>query len=158
MCYNWMRSPDETIAAAKKALELDAKFPLAYAELATAYVQGGHCDQAIAELQKALQRGPQHPRVRGMLGYAYAVAGHKAEAQKVLGELKALAPGRFGFAFPIARIHAALGEKLQAFEWLHKSCDERDSAVIWLKVDPTMDNLRTDPRFAKMLTDMGLRP
>jgi hypothetical protein len=93
-----------------------------------------------------------------MLGYIYARTGKKAQAQMVLGELKGHSQGRFGFALPIARIHAALGEKDQAFEWLRKSCDERDPFVIWIKVDPTLDSLRSDPRFAQVLRDMGLPP
>jgi hypothetical protein len=109
-------------------------------------------------MQKALERGQQHPIVRGICGYAYAMAGKKAEAHKVLEDLKGLSRGRFKFAFPIARIHAALGEKDEAFEWLRKSCDERDSRVIWIKVDPTLDGLRSDPRFAQVLKDMGLPP
>jgi serine/threonine protein kinase/Tfp pilus assembly protein PilF len=158
MCLNWLRRYDQAIVASQRTLELDPDFPLAYAELALAHVQKGMVEEAIAELNKALNRGHKHPRVRGMLGYACAVAGKRAEAQKVLDELKALAQGRFAFAFPIARIHAALGEKDQAFEWLRKACAERDSGVIWLKVDPTMDNLRSDPQFAKVLKDMGLPP
>jgi hypothetical protein len=42
--------------------------------------------------------------------------------------------------------------------WLQKACDEREGQVIWLKVDPTLDNLRTDPRFTQILKDMGLPP
>ena len=109
-------------------------------------------------MEKALKAGQRHPGVRGMLGYAYAVANKRNESQKVLAELKGLSQGRFGFAFPIARIHAALGEKDQAFEWLRKACEERDTQVIWLKVDPTLDSLRSDPRFAQVLQDMGLPP
>ncbi len=40
--------------------------------------------------------------------------------------------------------------------WLQKACDEREGPVIWLKVDLTLDNLRTDPRFTQILKDMGL--
>jgi hypothetical protein len=36
--------------------------------------------------------------------------------------------------------------------------DERESIVIYLKVDPTMDNLCWDPRFGQILKDMGLPP
>jgi hypothetical protein len=57
-----------------------------------------------------------------------------------------------------ARIHAALGEKDQAFERLLKASEERDLLIIGLKVDPTMDDLRSDPRFAQLLKDMGLPP
>jgi hypothetical protein len=77
----------------------------------------------------------------------------------VLEELKELAAkGRFGGAFGIARIYAALGEKKQAFAWLRRACDERDPLVIWLKVDPTLDNLRKDAEFTQLLKDMGLPP
>jgi hypothetical protein len=61
-------------------------------------------------------------------------------------------------AFPIARIHAALGEKDQAFEWLRQACDERDPRVIWIKVDPTLGTLGLDPRFAQLLRAMRLPP
>src|SRR5205807_1196885 len=50
----------------------------------------------------------------------------------------------------------ALGDRDRAFEWLHKACDERDSHAIWIKVDPTLDNLRSDPRFNDQLRHMGL--
>jgi TolB-like protein/Tfp pilus assembly protein PilF len=157
MCYNWMRQYDQAIAEARKAIELDPNFFPAYGELGRAYAEKGMHSQAIAELQKGLNQGKGHPRIRGLLGYAYAAAGQNAEARKELEELKG--PNRrYGCAFAITRIHAALGEKDQAFEWLRKACDERDSNVIWLKVDRTLDNLRSDPRFTQILKDMGLPP
>jgi hypothetical protein len=74
----------------------------------------------------------------------------------VVQALTAIAPGRFGFALPIARIFAALGEADQAIAWLRKACDQRDPYVIWLNVDHTFDCLRPDPRFTQILHDMGL--
>jgi len=156
MCYNWMRQYDRAIAEARKALELDANFFLAYVELGLAHVGNGMHGKAIVELQEALNRGHKHPRVKGMLGYAYASAGKHAEALKVADELRAMAPEQFGVAFPLAWIYAALGEKDEAFDWLTKALDERDSLISRLKVDPTMDNLRSDQRFARVLKDMGL--
>ena len=158
MCHNWLRQYDRAIPEAQKAIDLDANFQFAYAELATAYVQKGMAKDAIAALEAALKRGQLHPRVQGTLGYAYAMAGERAAAQRVLAEMTRLAPDRFAFALPIARIHSALGDKDRAFEWLQKACDERDSYAIWVKVDPTLDNLRSDPRFAQVLREMGLPP
>ena len=86
------------------------------------------------------------------------MAGRRAEAQKVLEELKDPAKLRFGCPFAIARIHAALSEKDQAFEWLQKACDELDPHVIWIKVDATLDSLRSDPRFDALLREMRLPP
>jgi tetratricopeptide (TPR) repeat protein len=158
MAYNWLRQYDRAIAEAQNAFELDPTFPLAYAELGMAYVQQGRTDEAIARLGRAIDLGQKHPSVRGTLGYAYAVAGKRTEALKVVEELTAVAPGRFGLALPIARILAALGDADQAFEWLRKACDERTPFVIWLKVDPAFDGLRSDPRFTQALRDMGLSP
>jgi tetratricopeptide (TPR) repeat protein len=158
MCYNWMRQYDQAVVEARKALELDPNFPVAYAELGTALVQLGRYEEAVAEMQKALDRGQKHALVSGMRGCAYARAGKKAEAREELENLKGLSKGQFAFALPIARIHAALGEKDQAFEWLRKSCDERDSRAVWIKVDPTLGSLRSDPRFAQLLAEMRLPP
>jgi TolB-like protein/Tfp pilus assembly protein PilF len=158
MCYNWMGRYDRAVVEARKALELDPNFPVAYAELGTALVHLGRYEEAVAEMQKALDRGQKHALVSGMRGCAYAMAGKKAEAREELDNLKGLSKDRFAFALPIARIHAALGEKDQAFEWLRKSCDERDSRAVWIKVDPTLGSLRSDPRFAQLLAEMRLPP
>jgi TolB-like protein/tetratricopeptide (TPR) repeat protein len=155
MCHNWMRRYDQAIAEARRAMELDPNFFLAYRELGLSYAQKGMHAEAIETLEKGLEV-QDHPRLRGLLGYAYVLAGREAEARKVLEALRE--SPRYGSAFAIARIHAALGERDQAFEWLRKACDERDSLVIWLKVDATMDNLRADPRFAGVLKSMGLPP
>ena len=95
-----------------------------------AFVQNGMADKAIAELEQAINQGQKHPSVRGMLGYAYAAAGRTAEALGIVAEIKLIAPGKFGFAFPIARILAAAGETDQAIEWLQMSCDDRDPFAI----------------------------
>ena len=158
-CHNWRREYDEAIAQAQKALELDPNYGSVYRELGLAYAEKAMHEQALQTLRKGLECSKGHPWIKGLLGYAYAKAGQPAEARRVLGELKeSAANGRFGCAFAITRIHAALNEKEQAFEWLRKACDERDTFVVFIKVDPTMDNLRTDPRFAQVLKDMGLPP
>jgi tetratricopeptide (TPR) repeat protein len=158
MVYNWMRQHDRAIVEAENALELDSAFPLAYAELGIAYVRQGRPEEAIARLERAIALGQQHPNVHGALGSALAAAGRRADALEVVERLAALAPGRYGFAPPIARILAALGETERACAWLTKACDERSPFVIWIKVDPTVDPLRSDPRFGQILQDMGLPP
>jgi tetratricopeptide (TPR) repeat protein len=156
MCYNAMGRYDKAIDAAKQAIDLDQYFFLAYGEWGTSLSQENHLDEAIRVLKLAVEHGKGHPRMRGLLGCAYAKTGKKAEARTEIATL--LSEGRFGSALALARIYANLGEKAQAFEWLHKAGDERDSIVFWLKTDPMLANLRSDPRFTKMVTDMGLPP
>jgi hypothetical protein len=61
-------------------------------------------------------------------------------------------------AFAFAQIYAALGDKDQAFQWLEKSYQAHAPEIGQLKVDPTLDNLHTDPRVADLVKRMGLQP
>ena len=53
-------------------------------------------------------------------------------------------------------IYTALGERDQALEWLSKAYEERGEWLVWLKVDPKLDSLRSDPRFKEALKNVGL--
>jgi hypothetical protein len=93
-----------------------------------------------------------------MLGFAYAAAGKTAEAQEIVRELAAASEPQFGAAFALARIHAALGDNDQALESLRRACDERDPTVFQLKIDPSLDSLRADPRFSQLVKQVGFTP
>jgi len=58
--------------------------------------------------------------------------------------------------FDIASVHAGLSQNDQAFEWLQKAYEERHSYLIFLKVEPIWDGLRSDPRFTDLLRRMRL--
>ena len=85
----------------------------------------------------------------GSLGYTYAVAGREAEAQGVLNSLQD-GTREYVPALTFAFIHAGLGQHDAAFEWLDKAYAERFGWLIFLNVDPKLDNLRSDPRFADL--------
>ncbi len=61
-------------------------------------------------------------------------------------------------SYGIGVIHAGLGEDDQAFEWLERAYEERSSRLVYLKVDPPLDNLRPDPRFEDLLRRVRLAP
>jgi tetratricopeptide (TPR) repeat protein len=91
------------------------------------------------------------------LGHAYGRAGERDKALKALEELKQLsqrehvAPGAFAF------IYTGLGDKDQAFEWLDKAYEERDTAWFpMIRVNPMSDPLRSDPRFQDLIRRLGL--
>jgi hypothetical protein len=52
-------------------------------------------------------------------------------------------------------VHAGLGQREEALEWLDKAYAERDVHLIFLPVDPKWDPYRTDPRFAALLVRGG---
>jgi hypothetical protein len=45
---------------------------------------------------------------------------------------------------------------LQVFSWFEKACEDRDPNIIIIKVEPLLDGLRADPRFAELLRKMHL--
>src|SRR5262249_55299037 len=157
LCYLWMGEYDRASAQAKKALAIDPNFFLSRGDLALAYTRQGKHQEALAELHRAVKQSEGHPRIRGLLGYAYAKAGQTTEARKELAELQKLSD-QYGYSHAMARIHAALGEKDEAFQWLKQACEEKNSAVLWLKIDPTFENLRSHARFAQVLKEVGLPP
>lgn len=60
--------------------------------------------------------------------------------------------------YRIAAFYVLLGQKDQAFEWLEKAYHDDSAWLIWLKVDPSMDPLRSDPRFKELLGRMNFPP
>jgi hypothetical protein len=91
------------------------------------------------------------------LAHVYALTGKKDEARAMLNELKLLAQQEYVPADAIALIYAGLGENDEAFAWLEKAYDEHSFSMTWLKVEPSWDSLRSDPRFADLLRRMGLQ-
>jgi hypothetical protein len=54
--------------------------------------------------------------------------------------------------------YSGLDEKDQAFAWLEKAYQERAERLVFLKVEPMYDSLRSDPRFVNLLPRIGLAP
>ena len=120
------------------------------AEVAT---ERGNYDQSVMLTNKAIQLSARPPLLVAFLGYTYARAGKAAEAQKVIEELQARQGGYI--ALFLARIRTALGQHDEALRLLQQVYDDRSESIVWLKVDPTFDALRGDPRFDALLKRVG---
>jgi tetratricopeptide (TPR) repeat protein len=91
----------------------------------------------------------------GLLGHAYALAGRQADARKILAALERPTPRQSAPSFQIAQVYIGLGDHDRAMEWLEKAYAERSPWLSWLKVEPTVDPLRSDPRFKDLLRRIG---
>jgi serine/threonine-protein kinase len=156
--YFWARRYDEAIEHLQKTLPQDPKYPDTHWSFGLAYEGKKMYAEAIASFQNAIGLSkttefPEgKPEMIAALGHAYAASGRRNEALKIIEQLKALiAERRYVSPYSIALIYIALGEKDQAFEWLDRAYDERDESYIHLKVDPRLDDLRSDPRFIERL-------
>jgi len=146
---------DDSIAQSRGTLELDPNYWGGYQELGLALERKKQFPEAIAALEKARVLD-NNPSVSGYLGFAYAEAGKKTEAQRVLDELKELSKKQYVPAYSIAIIYAGLNDKDQAFEWLNKAYADRSFYIALLNSEPTLDNLRPDPRFKELLRRANL--
>ncbi len=152
----YARQYDRALEEAQKTVELFPDYYAGHLLLGRVYEAKGALDQAIREYRAATNLPGGGPLALSALGGAYALSGRKAEAQATLQELKSLARERYVSPFYIATIYQDLGEKDQAFEWLEKSYEDRSWELTFLKVNPLLDSLRSDPRFNALLRRINL--
>ncbi len=151
------REYDQAIAQLDDTLEMDPAYLLAHIVLAQSYQQKGLYTQAIAELQKAALISPDSPPVVAALGHAYAAANNRAEALKLLDQLKAESAHQYVSPFYLALLYAGLGDHGQAIAWLNKGYDDRSNNMIFLNIEPQFDSLRSEPAFQSLLHRMRLQ-
>ncbi|HXI90002.1 MAG TPA: winged helix-turn-helix domain-containing protein, partial [Blastocatellia bacterium] len=149
------RRYDESIEQCRKALEMDPNLGFAHWLLGCAYLWKGMPEPAIQALQKSIPLSGDSPDEPASLGLAYALSGKSGEARKILEELTQRSKRKYLSSSVIAVLHAALGERDQAFALLDKAYDERDTLLLLLKVEPMFDPLRSDPRFADLMRRVG---
>lgn len=144
---------EDAMEQTRRTIELDDRFAYAYYLEAQIAVDRGRPEDAIPLMAKAIQLGGRSPLLVTFWGFVNARAGHREEAMQAIHELQA----RTGYMpLFLARLHAALGENDEAMRLLEQVYNDRSESIVWLKVDPTFDSLRKDPRFVALVKKVGL--
>jgi TolB-like protein/DNA-binding winged helix-turn-helix (wHTH) protein/Tfp pilus assembly protein PilF len=149
------RRYDDAIAQARRALEIEPHAALLWASLGMVHGQRGALKQAIDDFESAA-RIERTPTVLGFLAHGYALAGDKARAEKLLRELTEIASRRYVCPFEVATAYSTLGKMDEAFQWMNKGVADRADCMTWLRTEPWLDSLRTDPRYPELLHAVGL--
>jgi TolB-like protein/Tfp pilus assembly protein PilF len=123
--------------------------------LGLAIEQLGQLDAAAAEFEATLKIAEKDPRATTALGHIYGKLGRRQEALRIIGEL-GQRPQRARPAYSIAMIHAGLGDREAAFEWLQRSFDRHETSTPYMTLDPRFDGLRSDARFKALLAGLKL--
>jgi eukaryotic-like serine/threonine-protein kinase len=147
---------DEAIVQLRNTLDLPPDVWVPHVLLGWCYEAKGDLTGAIAEFQKARAIEPTIAEPLACLGRGHALQKSYPEARKVLDQLKQLSNRNHVPPYNLAWIYAALGEKDQAFDMLEKAYEERSWYIVLLAVDPKLDTLRSDPRFANLVRRVGL--
>jgi TolB-like protein/DNA-binding winged helix-turn-helix (wHTH) protein/Tfp pilus assembly protein PilF len=142
---------DEAIQQYRSTLDLNPTFSLAHSTLGMAYVQKRLYAEALAEFNKASTLPGSRTFALANIGRTYALSGRAVEARQVLRELERSARQEYVPAMYVAAIYAALGESDQSIKWIEKAYEERSDYMIYLLTEPSLDGLRSDPRFRDLL-------
>jgi TolB-like protein/DNA-binding winged helix-turn-helix (wHTH) protein/Tfp pilus assembly protein PilF len=145
------REYDQAIEQLRNTIDMDPDFVLPHLVLGQAYEQEKMYDQAITELRRAADISQSSPPAVAALARTYAVSGRTTEARKLLDQLMEQSKKRYVSPFYIAIVYAGLGENDQALDWIEKAYKDRSNAIVFAKVDPQLDALRSTPRFQFLL-------
>jgi TolB-like protein/DNA-binding winged helix-turn-helix (wHTH) protein/Flp pilus assembly protein TadD len=111
---------------------------------------------AIFPLEKVVSVSNGSPAATGVLIRAYAHAGRRADALRLLAELKKRRQAGYVPAGAFVNAYLGLGDNDQAFVWLEQAYKEQSNILQFVKVHPYFDPIRSDPRFAELVRRVGL--
>ncbi|HEX5652114.1 MAG TPA: tetratricopeptide repeat protein, partial [Chitinophagaceae bacterium] len=141
---------EEAISSFKTVLELNAQHQRSHMYIGRNYLLMGKPELALKEMEK------ENLEIFKMFGLAlaYHALGRKQEADETLKEFTDKYQNNWSYL--LAQLHAFRGEKDLAFTWLETAYNKKDSWLFWVKGDPLLKNLKTDPRYHAFLKKMNL--
>lgn len=147
---------EEALDLYQESLELDPAFPQTHLVAALLYVSRGEFENALAHMEEIDRGGAQRPlRQLGYDGYVYAASGRPEKARKILSRLLKRREAEYVPASAVADVYLGLGNRAEVLRWLEAAYEERDPNLVWLKVAPWYDSLRSDPHFQDLVLRMS---
>ncbi len=139
----------------RAALELDQDFQKGHMDLGYTLIELNRIDEALSEFDRAIGISSHDLDVKAARAYALARQGKKEATQELLTILQPEAE-RVGLFVEMAHIYTALGDSDQAIRWLEKAFAQKAPGRADVSVDPRLDPLRKDYRFAPLLKTIGI--
>jgi tetratricopeptide (TPR) repeat protein len=145
---------DDAIARLRDAIELEPRSRVAHLFAARAYIEKGLFDAAAAEAEAARLLTPTNTQAVALEACANARRGNHREAETSRAQLVQLSRERYVSPYHVAIACNGLNERSEAIAWLERAFQERDPMMVFLNVEPTWRNLRSEPRFRTLLKQM----
>jgi TolB-like protein/Tfp pilus assembly protein PilF len=149
---------DKAIEQYEKALEMEPGYPQAQREMGLAYEQKGMYQEALAALKETLKLPGNYfrPTTDADIAHVYAVSGNQSEAERILNELIQKSEHTYVSPYNIAIVYTGHGKREKALEWLNRAYGDHSYWMSWLKIDPRLSELRSDPQFVTLVRQVGL--
>ena len=156
--YVAARKYDGAIQQFRKTLDLGEPYDLGYFYLAWSLLRNRNYHEANGALYELLARSQDTFPGVPLLAEVHARLGDRSKACEILAELERTFQAQDLPAASIAQVYLALGDNEQALTWLRAALEQRCPAAIHMKVDPVYEPLHTEPRFAALVSKLGLGP
>ena len=125
-----------------------------WAPLALSYAERNRFDEALAAAKNCeIHWGSDFCLV--VQSRIYGVWGRTRDARKAIDQLKEISHHRYVYPTFFSGAYLAAGDKEQALTWMERAYDEKDPGLFWLKVWPSNDLLRSEPRFQALLRKLN---
>jgi tetratricopeptide (TPR) repeat protein len=138
------------LAQAEHVVRMEPSFHWGHFFAGWALERLGRDAAAVAALREAARCSSNNPVMLAGLGHGLAALGDRREALRIAKDLLQLRSSKGLFAYELGAIYAALGDHDEAFEWFTRAVGERSGWIAYLRVDPRLDDLHGDPRFARL--------
>jgi TolB-like protein/tetratricopeptide (TPR) repeat protein len=152
--YYFSRQYDKALSLIQTVHDLDINPPDWNFLLGDVYAEKGMYADSI----RGFIKSGDNPYSLGHLGNVYARAGQGNAALKTIAQLEEYVRKDGVGRYEIALVYTGLGKKEDAFKWLEESYRAHDVGLLYLKIDPCLDPLRSDPRFDDLVRRVGLTP
>jgi tetratricopeptide (TPR) repeat protein len=152
--YYWARDFDLSLQQYRKAMEIEpAANEDMYSAMGDSYLAEGRCAEATEAYARSYEAGG-NPQAGATLRRAYKARGCRGmqeEGLEINGDPSSPDFDNYGAAC----VEAMLGDKDKAFQFLEKAFEDRRE-IVFVNVEPQLDNIRSDPRYADLLRRVGL--
>ena len=144
------REFDCAVACGKQALELHPYVHLVRVFYAQALEYSGKVEEALVQYRVACVMCPDLPWFKAMEGTCLGRHGRQSEARRIVVDLEQLRSTEYVDAYYMALLYDAVGDRDRAFAEMDRALEENSATLNIVDVDPKLDCLRRDPRFARL--------
>lgn len=129
----------------------------ANAVMGLAYMSLGETARAVSIFQQDLLKRNREPQQLSNLAVAYWKDNRGIEAEELLLELQLVRKMQFVSPALVAAVYFAAEDFDNGFILLREAVEVRAREVIFLQVNPMLDDLRDDPRYLELIQSIGFR-
>ena len=147
---------DSATKECQRMIDLDPNFWAARQTLGIILVKQGRYAEALREAHKSAELSSRSNASLALMGHVYAKLGQRSDTEAVINELEKRYADRVADGRDLVLVYAGLNDKDKAFAWLEKAFKDRSVFLAFLRLEPLMDSLKSDPRWKALEQRVGI--